>query len=120
MGHTVIGLSRSEEKRRRLMELGAAATFDPNDPQWRKAAKAWLGERRVDLAIDNIGGDLLPQVIDTLGEQGAGERGGAAGGAGAAVQHGDAVFPADSAGAGWRWGRMARWMGGRRGRRSCG
>jgi NADPH2:quinone reductase len=70
MGHTVLGLSRSAEKSRRLKELGATATFDPSDPQWRQSAKALLGQRRVDLAIDNIGGKLLPEMIDTLGDHG--------------------------------------------------
>jgi NADPH2:quinone reductase len=70
MGHRVIALSRSPEKSQRLRQIGAAATFDPEDPQWRKALGAMLAPRRVDLAIDNIGGKLLPQVIETLGELG--------------------------------------------------
>jgi NADPH2:quinone reductase len=70
LGCTVLALSRSQEKSRRLRELGAAATFDPQDSQWRQAVKAMLGTRRVDLAIDNVGGKLLPEVIETLGEQG--------------------------------------------------
>jgi NADPH2:quinone reductase len=70
MGHSVVALSRSAEKSRKLRELGAAMTFDPTDPGWRKAAKEALGDRRVDLAIDNIGGKLLPEVIDVLGNQG--------------------------------------------------
>ena len=70
MGHTVVALSRSEEKQQRLRELGASMALDPNDPGWRKRLKDRLAPRRVDLAIDNIGGALLPQVIDTLGENG--------------------------------------------------
>ncbi|HWH70316.1 MAG TPA: zinc-binding dehydrogenase, partial [Candidatus Sulfotelmatobacter sp.] len=70
MGHTVLALSRSADKSRRLHALGAAATFDPADPQWPQAAKAAIASRRVDLAIDNIGGKLLPEVIDTLGDLG--------------------------------------------------
>ncbi len=70
MGYTVLALSRSGEKRQRLTQLGAAAAFDPADSRWRADAKAFLATRRVDLAIDNIGGKLLPEVIDTLGEQG--------------------------------------------------
>ena len=70
MGYTVIALSRSEEKSRRLKELGAAATFAPDNPQWRETVKDMLAPRRLDLAIDNIGGKLLPEVIDTLGDQG--------------------------------------------------
>jgi NADPH2:quinone reductase len=70
MGLTVIALSRSPEKSRRLEQLGAAHTLDPGDPQWRKALQTLLGPRRVDLAIDNIGGKLLPHVIDALGDLG--------------------------------------------------
>ena len=70
MGHTVIALSRSEAKQQRLRDLGAVAALDPADPGWRKRVKELLAPRRVDLAIDNIGGALLPQVIDTLGENG--------------------------------------------------
>jgi NADPH:quinone reductase len=70
MGHTVIALSRSAEKGRRLGQLGAQAIFDPEDPRWRASAKGFLGARRVDLAVDSIGGKLLPEVIETLGEQG--------------------------------------------------
>ena len=70
MGHTVVALSRDEQKQRRLEELGAAITLDPDDTQWRAKLKGQLSGRRVDLAIDNIGGTLLPQVIDTLGDHG--------------------------------------------------
>ncbi len=70
MGHTVLALSRSAEKSRRLREIGAAFTFNPEDSQWRHHAKSALGPRRVDLAIDHIGGKLLPEVIDTLGDSG--------------------------------------------------
>jgi len=70
LGNKVLALSRSPEKGRRLEQLGATATFNPEDPKWREAVKTLLGPRRVDLAIDNIGGKLLPEVIDTLGEQG--------------------------------------------------
>jgi NADPH2:quinone reductase len=70
MGHRVVALSRDAGKGKRLRELGAALTFNPADPQWRQALKAALAPRRVDLAIDNIGGGLLPEVIDTLGNLG--------------------------------------------------
>jgi NADPH2:quinone reductase len=70
MGHTVIGLSRDEQKRQRVSELGAAAVFDPTDKTWRRAVKDLTNNRGVDLAIDNIGGALLPEVIDTLGYNG--------------------------------------------------
>ena len=70
MGYKVLGLSRNPEKSRRLEQLGATATFNPEDPKWRQTVKTLLAPSRVDLAIDNIGGKLLPEVIDTLGEQG--------------------------------------------------
>src|SRR5688500_7480820 len=70
MGHTVIGLSRSEEKRRRVQELGAAAVFDPGDKAWRKSVKDLLAGRGVYLAVDNIGGPLFSEVLDTLGYNG--------------------------------------------------
>ena len=70
LGHTVAALSRSPEKGQRLQQLGAAVVLNPADPQWRRALKSALAPRRVDLAIDNIGGRLLPEVIDTLGDLG--------------------------------------------------
>ena len=70
LGHKVLALSRSPEKSRRLAQLGATATFNPEDPKWRQTVKTMLAPRRVDLAIDNVGGKLFPEVIDTLGELG--------------------------------------------------
>lgn len=70
MGCTVVALSRSTEKGRRLQQLGATAVLNPEDPHWRQAAKSALAPRRVDLAVDSLGGRLLPQVIDTLGDHG--------------------------------------------------
>jgi NADPH2:quinone reductase len=70
LGHKVVALSRSPEKCRRLEQLGASVTFSPEDPKWSLTLKTTLEPRRVDLAIDNIGGKLLPQVINTLGELG--------------------------------------------------
>lgn len=69
-GHTIVALSRSAEKQEQLKRLGAAAAFDPTNPGWGKEVLGFLNGRRVDLAIDNIGGTLLPLVIDTLGHRG--------------------------------------------------
>jgi NADPH2:quinone reductase len=69
-GHTVVALSRSQDKRARLHELGAHLCLDPTDPQWRVSLKNALAPRKIDLAIDNIGGTLLPEVIDCLGDNG--------------------------------------------------
>ena len=70
LGYKVMGLSRNPEKSRRLEQLGATVIFNPEDSKWRQALKSTLAPRQVDLAIDNIGGKLLPEVIDTLGEHG--------------------------------------------------
>jgi NADPH2:quinone reductase len=70
LGHTVVALSRSESKRKTLESLGANVCVDPHDAQWRQRVKESLAGRRVDLAIDNIGGPLFTEVLDTLGEWG--------------------------------------------------
>jgi NADPH2:quinone reductase len=70
MGFTVVAQSRSEEKRQRLRQLGASLCLDPTSPDWRATLRKALAPRRVDLAIDNIGGSLLPEVIETLGDTG--------------------------------------------------
>jgi len=67
MGLTVVGLSRSTEKGARLKELGADFVFDPADPNLRKSVLAAISPRKVDLAVDNIGGTLFPEVIAMLG-----------------------------------------------------
>jgi NADPH2:quinone reductase len=70
MGHTVIGLSRGSAKAPALLKQGAHAVFDPNDPTWRKKMKELLSGRRVSLAIDNIGGPLFADVVDSLDHNG--------------------------------------------------
>jgi NADPH:quinone reductase len=70
MGHTVIGLSRGEQKRTSLKSLGMDLGLDPADAQWRKKLSEFLGKRKVDLAIDSVGGTLFNQLIATLGDRG--------------------------------------------------
>jgi NADPH:quinone reductase len=70
LGHTVVALSRDSAKRENLHHLGADHVIDPTDPQWPANLKKTLGAARVDLAIDNIGGSMLPQVIETMGHCG--------------------------------------------------
>lgn len=70
MGHTVVGLSRDAAKSQRLRELGADAVFDPNQPDWRKQMSAQMPGRKVDLAVDNIGGPMFTQLVDSLAKNG--------------------------------------------------
>ena len=69
-GHTLLALSRGTGKVEQLKKLGAAEVFDPADTNWRQKVKEFLKGRRVDLAIDNIGGTLFSELIEMLGEWG--------------------------------------------------
>ncbi len=70
MGLHVVALSRSADKRSRLKELGADFAFDPGDPDLVKTIGRAIAPKKVALAVDNIGGDLFPQIIATLGHGG--------------------------------------------------
>jgi NADPH2:quinone reductase len=67
MNLTVVALSRSPEKRAKLKELGADFVFDPMEKNLIKDVTAALSPRKVDLAVDSVGGALLPQVVALLG-----------------------------------------------------
>ena len=67
MAHTVVALSRSVEKGARLKTLGADVVCDPADKNLVKAVTAAISPKRVDLAIDSVGGALLTLVIAMLG-----------------------------------------------------
>ncbi len=70
LGHTVIAFSRSQEKRRRLSDLGATIVLDPADTQWRKILLELLGGKRVDLVVENIGGAQFSELLDVMGAWG--------------------------------------------------
>jgi len=67
VGMTVVGLSRSAEKGAKLREMGADFVFNPADPNLRRAVASAIAPRKVDLAVDNVGGPLFNQVIALLG-----------------------------------------------------
>ncbi|HUO10238.1 MAG TPA: zinc-binding dehydrogenase [Phycisphaerae bacterium] len=67
MGCTVVGLSRSKEKGEKLRGMGADVVLNPEGKGWRKELFAQLGQRPVNVAVDNIGGALFNEVIETLG-----------------------------------------------------
>ncbi len=70
LGHRVVTLSRSEEKRSRLREMGADVTLDPSPPDLRKRIKEALEGDRVDLIVDQVGGEEFNEVLNTLGMDG--------------------------------------------------
>lgn len=61
-GHFVVALSRGTSKTEQLKQLGADLVLDPTSPTWRKL----LGDRKVNLAIDNVGGEGFNDVIGVL------------------------------------------------------
>jgi NADPH:quinone reductase len=67
MGLVVVALSRSAEKGAKLKEFGADFVFSPADPALRKTVLTSLSPKRIDLAIDNIGGPLFNEVVGMLG-----------------------------------------------------
>ena len=67
MNLTVVALSRSAEKGAKLKALGADFVFDPSAPDLRSAISAAIAPKKVDLAVDNIGGAFFNQVIAMLG-----------------------------------------------------
>jgi NADPH2:quinone reductase len=67
MALTVVALSRSEEKRARLKTLGADFVFAPVDRNLVEAVKTAIVPKRVDLAVDSVGGALFSQAINLLG-----------------------------------------------------
>jgi NADPH:quinone reductase len=67
MNLTVVALSRHAEKRATLKKLEADFVFDPMDSNLIKAVTGVLRPRKVDLAVDSVGGPLLPQVVALLG-----------------------------------------------------
>jgi NADPH2:quinone reductase len=70
LGHTVVVLSRSEEKRRKLIELGASIALDAADADWAKLLPHQTDGRKIDLAIDNVGGPEFDKLLDVLAPNG--------------------------------------------------
>lgn len=67
MGLIVVALSRDAEKRAKLKTLGADFVFDPGDKSLVKSISAAITSKKVDLAVDCVGGKLFSQVLALLG-----------------------------------------------------
>ena len=70
MNLTVVGLSRSAAKGAKLKELGADFVFNPDDQNLRSSVMAAIDPRKVDLAVDNVGGRHFNEVVTMLGHGG--------------------------------------------------
>ena len=70
MSLTLVGLSRSPEKAAKLKQLGADFVFRPETQNLHKEVLAAISPKRVDLAVDSVGGALFNNVIATLGRHG--------------------------------------------------
>lgn len=70
MNLTVVALSRSAAKGAKVKELGADFVLNPEDPNLRKAVMTAIAPRKVDLAVDNVGGALFNEVVTMLGQGG--------------------------------------------------
>jgi NADPH2:quinone reductase len=74
LGHsmklTVLALSRSAEKRRTLTTLGAEYAFDSASPNLAAHILSAISPKKVDLAVDTVGGPLFREVVATLGYRG--------------------------------------------------
>lgn len=66
----VVALSRDAEKRTKLTALGADFVFDPEDSNLVKSISAAISPRKVDVAIDCVGGKLFSHIIAVLGHAG--------------------------------------------------
>jgi len=67
MDLVVIGLSRSAQKGAMLKKLGTAHVFDPTDSDLVKNIASAIAPRKVDLAVDTVGGSVFQDVVATLG-----------------------------------------------------
>lgn len=63
----VLGLSRDAKKRTKLKTLGADFVFDSEDRNLVRSIVGAISPKKVDLAVDCVGGRLLPHVIALLG-----------------------------------------------------
>lgn len=63
----VVALSREAEKRAKLKTLGADFAFDPEDRNLVKSVSSAISPKKVNLAVDCVGGRLLPEIIAVLG-----------------------------------------------------
>ena len=66
LGAKVIGTSRSAEKLERLKKFGLDAGVVTGSQGFGAAISRMIGEKGVDMVVDNIGGDVLAPCLEAL------------------------------------------------------
>jgi NADPH:quinone reductase len=65
-GAVAVGLAGGEAKLARVQELGATAAIDYTEPEWTDAVREALGDARVTVAFDGVGGDVGRGAMELL------------------------------------------------------
>ena len=69
-GATVVALSRSAEKQKRLLDIGANFVFSPEDPKLKENIFDAIRAKGVSLVVENVGGSMLTTAVHLLGVRG--------------------------------------------------
>ena len=69
-GAHVIAAASTDDKRQAALALGAQATVDYRQPDWREALKACAPGGAVDLVLDPVGGDVFEPAFRSLAKDG--------------------------------------------------
>jgi NADPH2:quinone reductase len=70
MNLTIVALSRSAEKRAKLKALGADFVFNPEEQSLHNTVLAAISPKKIDLAIDNVGGPQFNELVAMLSRGG--------------------------------------------------
>ena len=70
LGANVIALSRSEEKRKKLIGLGADAAVDTESPYLERLVREAAGDTPVSLVVENLGGPYLEKSLRMVAPEG--------------------------------------------------
>lgn len=70
LGATVVALSRSEEKRSRLLAMGAHYAFDPRDADLKRKVPQAVGKAGADIVVETVGGSFLRTAVHLLAPYG--------------------------------------------------
>ena len=65
-GAVAVGLAGGEEKVARVHELGATVAIDYTEPDWADAVREALGDARVTVAFDGVGGTVGRGALELL------------------------------------------------------